>query len=62
MGISVLPENQSFKDIILNHPEQIEADELPAKVGESIIKLYADPGVQACITRSREYKLNDSAT
>jgi guanine nucleotide-binding protein subunit alpha len=62
MAISVLPENQSFKDIILELPEQIEGDKLPPKVGESIKKLYADPGVQACISRSREYQLNDSAT
>lgn len=62
MGISVLPENQSFKDIILELPAQIEGDKLPLKVGESVKRLYTDPGVQACIARSREYQLNDSAT
>lgn len=62
MGISVSPENQSFKDIILELPPQIEGDKLPPKVGEAVKKLYADPGVQACIGRSREYQLNDSAT
>jgi guanine nucleotide-binding protein subunit alpha len=62
MGITVLPENQSFKAIILELPSQIEADKLPPKVGEALTKLYADPGVQAGIARSREYQLNDSAT
>lgn len=62
MGISVSPENQTFRDIILELPAQIEGDKLPQKVGEAVKKLYADAGIQACIGRSREYQLNDSAT
>ena len=61
MGIAVSPENQSFKSLILELPQQIEGDKLPPKVGEAIKKLYADQGVQICIGRSREYQLNDSA-
>ena len=42
MGISVCPENQPFKSVILELPSQIEGDKLPPKVGEAIKKLYSD--------------------
>jgi guanine nucleotide-binding protein subunit alpha len=62
MGIPLSkPENETHKNVILELPAQIEAEDLPADVTTAIKELWADVGVLACFDRSREYQLNDSA-
>ncbi|KAI8928369.1 guanine nucleotide binding protein, alpha subunit [Entophlyctis helioformis] len=62
MGIPLgNPANEAHKAVILDLPNQIEAEDLPAEVTLAIKSLWADEGVQACFARSREYQLNDSA-
>ncbi|PAA67227.1 hypothetical protein BOX15_Mlig003673g1, partial [Macrostomum lignano] len=36
-------------------------DQLPVPLSQAMRRLWADPGVQECFRRSREYQLNDSA-
>lgn len=54
-------DNEKHRAVILELPNQIEADDLPAEVTAAIKHLWTDSGVQACAARSREYQLNDSA-
>jgi len=54
-------ENEKYRAIIMDLPNQIEADDLPSEVGQAIKVLWADSGVVDCFERSREYQLNDSA-
>jgi len=62
MGISLHnPENEDHAKVIMDQPYQIEADQLPSEITNAIKSLWADPGVQECFGRSREYQLNDSA-
>jgi guanine nucleotide-binding protein subunit alpha len=62
MGIPLgNPDNESHKNVILELPSQIEAEDLPAEVTAAIKSLWQDSGVLACFDRSREYQLNDSA-
>ncbi|ORY83942.1 guanine nucleotide-binding protein subunit alpha [Neocallimastix californiae] len=61
-GISLqYPQNQENMAIILDLPNQIEDEVLPARVADAVNLLWKDAGVQACYERSREYQLNDSA-
>lgn len=53
--------NASRAEIILSVPPQIEADSLPRDVADAIWGLWQDRGVRACVDRSREFQLNDSA-
>ncbi|KTW29418.1 guanine nucleotide-binding protein subunit alpha [Pneumocystis carinii B80] len=53
--------NMEYVQIILSQPNQIEGDVLPQEIGEAVISLWKDTGVQECFRRSREYQLNDSA-
>lgn len=63
MGIALgKPENEKYKTVIMELPNQIEADVFPAECTAAIKALWADEGVQACFGRSREYQLNDSAS
>ncbi|KAI9005632.1 guanine nucleotide binding protein, alpha subunit [Hyaloraphidium curvatum] len=55
------PENAKHRDVILSLPNQIEADTFPADAAAAVKALWADAGVKACVARSREYQLNDSA-
>ncbi|ORY05466.1 guanine nucleotide binding protein, alpha subunit [Basidiobolus meristosporus CBS 931.73] len=50
-----------YMHIIMELPEQIEGETLPAEITEAIKCLWADEGVRLCFHRSREYQLNDSA-
>lgn len=62
MGISLqYPENHQNMAIIMDLPNQIEAEVFPPEVANAVKSLWADAGVQACYERSREYQLNDSA-
>ena len=38
---------------------QIEADDLPEEIAIAVISLWADPGVQNCFSRAREFQIND---
>jgi len=55
------PEAEPWKNLIMELPSQIEADDLPDDVTAAVRGLWADSGVQACFERAREYQLNDSA-
>lgn len=62
MGIPLADANNGrFSRIVLGLPSQIEAECLPAEVGQAVRALWADPNVQVTFSRSREYQLNDSA-
>ncbi|KAI9348452.1 guanine nucleotide binding protein, alpha subunit [Zopfochytrium polystomum] len=63
MGISLgKPENEKHKAVVMDLPNQIEAEVFPPECTAAIKALWADEGVQACFSRSREYQLNDSAS
>ncbi|KAL2913288.1 guanine nucleotide-binding protein subunit alpha [Polyrhizophydium stewartii] len=55
------PRSAMFKSVIESLPNQLEVKFMPPEVAQAIRGLYADAGVRACIERSREYQLNDSA-
>jgi len=62
MGISFSrDQSQSYANLVLDLPNQIEADVFPSDVAEAVKYLWQDDGVRACFVRSREYQLNDSA-
>ncbi|KAG4303653.1 hypothetical protein PCANB_000036 [Pneumocystis canis] len=62
LGISLEnEENIQHMQVILSQPNQIEGNFLDQKIGDAIISLWKDSGVQQCFQRSREYQLNDSA-
>lgn len=63
MGIALgNGDNQKHKALILDLPNQIEADVFPVECSAAVKSLWADSGVQACFARSREFQLNDSAS
>jgi guanine nucleotide-binding protein subunit alpha len=62
MGIPLAnPDLEQQKNLIMDLPSQIEAEDLPADVTAAVKVLWQDTGVLACFDRSREYQLNDSA-
>ncbi|KAI8804579.1 guanine nucleotide binding protein, alpha subunit [Cladochytrium replicatum] len=62
MGIPLeRDDNEKHKTVIIELPNQIEAEVLPAEVAAAVKALWGDGGVQAAFARSREYQLNDSA-
>ena len=62
MGIPLSnPDNNSHKQVIMDLPAQIEAEDLPADITSAVKNLWQDEGILACFDRSREYQLNDSA-
>ncbi|KAG5519708.1 hypothetical protein PMAC_001864 [Pneumocystis sp. 'macacae'] len=54
-------QNVCHMQVILDQPSQIEGEFLPQEIGDAIVCLWKDSGVQQCFQRSREYQLNDSA-
>nr|BAA93630.1 G protein alpha subunit [Halocynthia roretzi] len=42
--------------------QTMEEIDITADIGAALKRLWMDKGVQACVARSREYQLNDSAT
>ncbi|KAJ1957485.1 guanine nucleotide-binding protein subunit alpha [Dispira parvispora] len=54
--------NQQHASVIFDLPSQFENDILPLEAAQAIIALWQDSGVRACVQRSREFQLNDSAT
>ncbi|KAJ3405952.1 guanine nucleotide-binding protein subunit alpha [Chytriomyces hyalinus] len=56
------PDNEKHKQVIMELPNQIEAESFPPEGAAAVKALWADEGVQACFARSREFQLNDSAS
>jgi guanine nucleotide-binding protein G(i) subunit alpha len=61
LDISLAPQNDARRAIVLSLPMQIEADVLPRDVVDAVRGLWRDPGVREAVRRSREFQLNDSA-
>lgn len=61
LDISLSPQNDARRAIIMALPPQIEADVLPRDVADAVRALWRDPGVKEAVRRSREFQLNDSA-
>jgi len=61
LDISLSPQNDARRAVILSLPPQIESDVLPGDVADSVRGLWRDPGVREAVNRSREFQLNDSA-
>ncbi|KAI9208599.1 guanine nucleotide binding protein, alpha subunit [Polychytrium aggregatum] len=62
MGIALgKADNDKHHAVIMELPNQIEADVFPPEVAAAVKALWVDEGVQACFARSREYQLNDSS-
>jgi guanine nucleotide-binding protein G(i) subunit alpha len=61
LDLSLSPENDACRAVILSLPMQIEADVLPRDVADAIHTLWLDPSVKEAVSRSREFQLNDSA-
>ncbi|KAJ3043015.1 guanine nucleotide-binding protein subunit alpha [Rhizophlyctis rosea] len=62
MGIPLArQENNRHRAIILDLPNQIEADIFPPEVANAVRALWHDENVLVAFSRSREYQLNDSA-
>ncbi|KAI8928370.1 guanine nucleotide binding protein, alpha subunit [Entophlyctis helioformis] len=51
----------AFQAFLESQPNQVEDNMMPTDVAMAIKALYSDHGVRACLERSREYQLNDSA-
>ncbi|KAJ1928496.1 guanine nucleotide-binding protein subunit alpha [Tieghemiomyces parasiticus] len=56
------PANGQHVSVVLGLPSQFEDDVMPREVVTAITSLWRDEGVRACVARSREFQLNDSAT
>ena len=61
LDLTLAPQNDARRAVILAMPPQIEADTLPRDVADAIRTLWRDPGIQEAVRRSREFQLNDSA-
>ncbi|KNC98921.1 hypothetical protein SpCBS45565_g07365 [Spizellomyces sp. 'palustris'] len=62
MGIRLAKtENEKHRAVILDLPNQLEAEIFPPEVALAVKSLWTDDGVQAVFARSREFQLNDSA-
>ncbi|KAJ2161946.1 guanine nucleotide-binding protein subunit alpha [Coemansia sp. RSA 552] len=55
-------EYQVHADVIMEMPNQIEAESLPSEVADAVRVLWEDGGVRECFRRSNEFQLNDSAS
>lgn len=55
------PGMEPYTKVIFSQPTQIDAPMMPPELTEAIEKLWQDPGVQECFSRSSEFQLNDSA-
>jgi guanine nucleotide-binding protein G(i) subunit alpha len=63
MGIPMSkPDSEKHKSVILDLPNQIEAEVFPPECTAAVKALWVDDGVQTCFSRSREFQLNDSAS
>ncbi|KAJ3016479.1 guanine nucleotide-binding protein subunit alpha [Thoreauomyces humboldtii] len=55
------PENDRWRALILDSPNQIEDEVFPSETARAVKELWRDEGVLRCVARSREFQLNDSA-
>lgn len=62
LDISLAPQNDARRSVIMSLPGQIEGDSLPRDVTDAVRGLWNDDGVREAVRRSREFQLNDSAT
>lgn len=61
LDISLSPQNDARRAVVLALPVQIEGEALPKDVADAIRGLWKDAGVKEAVRRSREFQLNDSA-
>jgi guanine nucleotide-binding protein G(i) subunit alpha len=61
LDISLAPQNDARRAVVLSLPMQMEGDVLPRDVTDAVRGLWQDPGVKEAVRRSREFQLNDSA-
>lgn len=61
LDITLSPQNDARRAVVLALPIQIEGEALPRDVADAIRGLWRDPGVREAVRRSREFQLNDSA-
>lgn len=61
LNISLSPQNDARRAVILSLPVQIEGDVLPRDVSDAVRELWRDSGIKEAVRRSREFQLNDSA-
>jgi len=61
LDLTLAPQNDARRAIILSLPLQLEADVLPRDVADAVRLLWRDPGVREAVRRAREFQLNDSA-
>lgn len=61
LDLTLQPQNDARRSVILALPPQIEGDVFPRDVADAVRSLWRDPGVKEAVRRSREFQLNDSA-
>jgi len=61
LDITLSPQNDARRAVVLALPIQIEGEVLPRDVTDAIRGLWRDGGVREAVRRSREFQLNDSA-
>jgi hypothetical protein len=58
-GVHLAPENAGYSSLVEN--AEVMDETLTPEVTAAIWNLWQDPAVRHCVTRSREFQLNDSA-
>ncbi|KAL1924989.1 uncharacterized protein VTP21DRAFT_4643 [Calcarisporiella thermophila] len=62
MGLQLADANKHHAQVILSAPTNFEGDRLPSDIAAACKELwFNDEKVRACVDRSREFQLNDSA-
>ena len=61
LNISLNPQNDARRAIVMSLPGQIEGDVLHPDISDAVRGLWLDAGVREAVRRAREFQLNDSA-
>lgn len=61
LDLTLSPQNDARRAVVMSLPAQIEGEVLPRDVVDAVRNLWRDNGVKLAVTRSREFQLNDSA-
>ncbi|KAH0828029.1 G protein alpha-subunit [Lanmaoa asiatica] len=61
LDITLSPQNDARRAVVLALPIQLEGEVLPRDVADAVRGLWRDSGVKEAVRRSREFQLNDSA-
>lgn len=61
LDITLSPQNDARRAVVLALPIQIEGEVFPRDVSDAVRGLWRDAGVKEAVRRSREFQLNDSA-